>query len=449
MIIVAGAGSGGLVAALAAADHGKEVLLLEVDRQAHVACNSARSTGMVLGAGTRLQKAAGIDDTWQYLLADVLRKNGGDCAPDVAEALCRNSGALVDWLVDVHGLPLTVVTDFRYPGHSHYHMHAMPNRTGRELVEGLWNEVHGTSRITVAEGVKLVGLGASSDGGVNRVHVRYVDGSDDWVDADGVVLATNGFGGRRDWVREYIPQMVGALYFGGPHSDGSGIEAALEVGASLSYMDAYQGHATVSADTGILVSYAVVMTGGILVNTLGDRFGDETRGYSELAEVVTRQPQGVAFAIFDHAAYSVARRFNDFRAVEAMGAVRVWGNLDDMGGWLGFQAEHWDKTLRSLDRYRQGRPDPWGRSDWGAPWQSPWYSVKVQGALLHTQGGLTVDGSAQVLSVGGTPIPGLYACGGAAAGISGHGAAGYLSGNGLLSAMGLGYLAAQRLAGGR
>ena len=268
MVIVAGAGSGGLVAALAAADQGADVLLLEVDKQAHVACNSARSTGMVMGAGTYLQKAAGVDDAWQDLLADVLRKNGGDCAQDVAEALCRNSGALVDWLVDAHGLPLTVVTDFRYPGHSNYHMHAMPNRTGRELVEGLWNVARGNSRITVAEGVKLVGLGCSPDGAVNRVHVRYLDGSDDWVDADGVVLATNGFGGRRDWVREYIPQMLEALYFGGPYSDGSGIEAAIEVGAGISYMDAYQGHATVSADTGILVSYSVVMTGGILVNAV-------------------------------------------------------------------------------------------------------------------------------------------------------------------------------------
>lgn len=281
MVIVAGAGSGGLVAALAAADQRIDVLLLEVDKQAHVACNSARSTGMVLGAGTRLQKAAGVDDAWQDLLADVLRKNGGDCAHDVAEALCQSSAALIDWLSEVQGLPLAVVTDFRYPGHSQYHMHAMPNRTGRELVGALWKAVQKHDRITVAEGVKIVGLGCSSGGSVNRVHVQYLDESNDWVDTDGVILATNGFGGYRDWVREYMPQMLEALYFGGPHSDGSGIGAAIDIGAATSYMDAYQGHATVSADTGILVSYSVIMTGGILVNAWGDRFDDETRGYSE------------------------------------------------------------------------------------------------------------------------------------------------------------------------
>jgi fumarate reductase flavoprotein subunit len=71
--------------------------------------------------------------------------------------------------------------------------------------------------------------------------------------------------------------------------------------------------------------------------------------------------------------------------------------------------------------------------------------VKVTGALFHTQGGLLVDGHARVLR-DGRPIPGLYAAGGAAAGISGHGADGYLAGNGLLSALGLGYLAGRHLA---
>lgn len=164
-----------------------------------------------------------------------------------------------------------------------------------------------------------------------------------------------------------------------------------------------------------------------------------------MAEVVTQQPQGIAIAIFDHATYTVARRFQDFRDVDETGAVRSWHNLADLGSAMGFHPERWENTLRTLKECHEGRRDRLGRSDWGTPWQPPWYSVKVRGALLHTQGGLTVNPSAQVLSVDGTVIPALYACGGAAAGISGHGAAGYLSGNGLLSAMGLGFLAAKSL----
>ena len=66
--------------------------------------------------------------------------------------------------------------------------------------------------------------------------------------------------------------------------------------------------------------------------------------------------------------------------------------------------------------------------------------MRVTGALFHTQGGLRTDGNAGVLR-SGRPIPGLYAAGGAAAGMSGHGASGYLAGNGLLAALGQGFLA--------
>jgi fumarate reductase flavoprotein subunit len=70
----------------------------------------------------------------------------------------------------------------------------------------------------------------------------------------------------------------------------------------------------------------------------------------------------------------------------------------------------------------------------------------VAPALFHTQGGLRVDGSARVLDRSGAPIRGLYASGGAAMGISGHGAGGYLAGNGLLPALGLAFLAAEDVA---
>jgi fumarate reductase flavoprotein subunit len=65
----------------------------------------------------------------------------------------------------------------------------------------------------------------------------------------------------------------------------------------------------------------------------------------------------------------------------------------------------------------------------------------VTGALFHTQGGLVVDAHARVLDAQGTPLPNLYAGGGAACGVSGAHVWGYLSGNGLLAAITLGRLA--------
>jgi fumarate reductase flavoprotein subunit len=69
--------------------------------------------------------------------------------------------------------------------------------------------------------------------------------------------------------------------------------------------------------------------------------------------------------------------------------------------------------------------------------------VKVTGALFHTQGGLAVDAKARVKrrDERGGLFPNLFAAGGAAAGVSGGTAAGYLSGNGLLTATTLGRIA--------
>jgi fumarate reductase flavoprotein subunit len=78
--------------------------------------------------------------------------------------------------------------------------------------------------------------------------------------------------------------------------------------------------------------------------------------------------------------------------------------------------------------------------------QGPYYAVKVTGALFHTQGGLAIDTHGRVLKKDGSVFPNLYAGGGAARGLSGAAVWGYLSGNGLLSAVTLGRLAALDIA---
>ena len=65
------------------------------------------------------------------------------------------------------------------------------------------------------------------------------------------------------------------------------------------------------------------------------------------------------------------------------------------------------------------------------------HGVRVTGALFHTQGGLQVDAMGRVLDRAGHALPNLFAAGGAARGVSGDAAWGYLSGNGLLSAFNL------------
>ncbi len=93
-------------------------------------------------------------------------------------------------------------------------------------------------------------------------------------------------------------------------------------------------------------------------------------------------------------------------------------------------------------RGREGQgDDPFGRDfTTKPPLTAPYHAVRVTGALFHSQGGLVIGDDGRVLDMAGAPLPNLFAAGGAAAGVSGPEAEGYLSGNGLLTAVAFGAL---------
>jgi fumarate reductase flavoprotein subunit len=179
-----------------------------------------------------------------------------------------------------------------------------------------------------------------------------------------------------------------------------------------------------------------------VVNTDGERFDDETIGYSEYGARVLAQPGRIAWIVFDTRIHDACQPFADYQDLLSQGAVRWADSVEALAETIGAPTEALARTLESADAVARGAAgDPFGRTDFAAPLTSPYAAVRVTGALFHTQGGLLVDGDARVLSPGLDPIPGLYAAGGAAVGMSGSGAAGYLAGNGLLAALGLGHLA--------
>jgi fumarate reductase flavoprotein subunit len=145
--------------------------------------------------------------------------------------------------------------------------------------------------------------------------------------------------------------------------------------------------------------------------------------------------------IYDEPIHRVAASFAEYHDLAEMGAIRWAEDVEQLAALMKIDPVALGRTFEKVRRYVRGEePDPFGRVNWASELTPPYATVKVTGSLFHTQGGLRVNSEAGVLR-NGEPIPGLYAVGGAAAGISGHGAAGYMSGNGLLSAMGLGYLA--------
>ena len=103
-----------------------------------------------------------------------------------------------------------------------------------------------------------------------------------------LVLACNGYGGNPDLVAEHIPAMKGALYFGHPGNRGDAVIWGERTRRRLASLSGYQGHGSVAHPHGILITWAAIMEGGFQVDASGDRFSDESQGYSEQAENVHR-----------------------------------------------------------------------------------------------------------------------------------------------------------------
>jgi len=418
-VVVIGAGACGLTAALAAKDAGQDVLVLE--RDASPSGSTALSSGFVPAAPTRFQRG---DDSAEKMFLDVQRKNHGTADAGLAKAICQASGPTIEWLADAHGVPFQLVEGFLYPGHSVERMHSVAEKTGAALMFYL-------SKAASAKDVDVLTSAHVTHVDEKSLRLERPDGSEESVEYDALVLACSGFGGNAAMVREHIPEVASALYFGHAGNQGDAVRWGTKLGAAVRHMSGYQGHGSVATPQNILITWALMTEGGIQVNADGQRFSNEHLGYSEQCVPVLRQPGGIAWCIYDERLHQLGMTFPDYRDAQGAGAVRMNPSLPRL-----------EETLEQVRRYASGRQDPFGRDFSKKPaLVPPYYGIKVTGALFHTQGGLVVDAQARVLDTAGRAIPKLFAGGGAACGISGPHAWGYLSGNGLLTAIVLGRVA--------
>jgi fumarate reductase flavoprotein subunit len=446
-VLIVGAGAAGHVAALACRDAGVECAMIE--RDALPQGSTALSSGLVPAAGTSFQRAKGIDDDPARFAADIQRKAQGAADPVLVDVLANGIGPTVDWLASRHAIPFDVLDGFLYPGHGVMRMHGTPRRTGSELMATLARAAE-TAGATMLAQARVVELFAEADGTVRGVAAERPDGSREIFGCDALVLACNGFGGNPDMVARFLPEMRDALFFGHAGNRGEGIAWGEALGGAVRHMGAYQGHGSVAVPHGILITWAVMMEGGIQVNANGERFSNEHHGYSEQSVAVLAQPGRVAVDVYDRRCHEIALQFDEYRAAVAAGAVREFADAEALASAFGLPLGN----LCSAIAMTQGQtPDPFGR-DFAAkpPLVPPYFAVRVTGGLFHTQGGLVVGADARVRRGDGTGLPNLFAAGGTACGVSGPAVWGYLSGNGLLSAVGLGRIAgvnAARLASRR
>ncbi|MFD1695852.1 FAD-dependent oxidoreductase [Roseibium aestuarii] len=453
-VLILGAGACGLVAALKAAAAGAETIVLE--RDPVPAGSTAMSSGFIPAPGTRFQEAIGVtDDTPARFLDDIQEKAKRRSQPVIADLATRTIAPALEWLADEAGLEWIVLDDFLYPGHTRHRMHAVPEKTGEALMGRLQQAVEAAG-IPVVTDAFCDTLYRDAPGHIDAVALLRPDGSREIIRAKAVVLACNGYGGNPDLVARHIPEMADGLYYGHEGNTGSALLWGEEMQAQTAHLTAYQGHGSLAHPHGILISWALMMEGGIQVNLAGQRFSNEHGGYSEQAVNVLAQPDGVAWNVYDQRLHDFAMSFPDYQQAFQAGAVRVAQDVSSLAATLQVPEAALSETLAEVERLskaetKEDATDRFGRSFAGHKgFSTPFHAVKVTGALFHTQGGLLVDDTARVLQADGEPFTNLLAGGGAACGVSGPEVSGYLSGNGLLTAVSLGFVAgttAARLAG--
>lgn len=449
-VAVLGGGGAGLASSISAAQRDLKVVVFE--KSDRCGGNTARSVGSIPGAGSRFQAATGIEDSPELFLADVKGQTKGKFNHEGMRRLAQISAGLVHWLVDDVGVVLKLTQDYKHVGHSVNRLHNPPSREGGELIGTLVDVAEGLG-VSILTKAPVTTVSPGPDG-----YTVQLESGDEFSVAS-VIIATDGFGADHQMMVDRCARFADLKYFGAPGNTGDGIRIGQSVGGTVDSMDSVLGYAIMGMPSesesawDTMVSWTVVENGGVIVDSEGCRFGNEEVGYSAFVDTVVNHTNEPIYAIFDERIQnSVADHELRFKLLleRADSPVRPLSLARDTV--LPYQLPR-DAARRTLDAYLRAasgeRADQFGRTEFGmAPLQGNLFVAKAEPSVLTTLGGLKVDGDARVLDTQGRPIESLYAAGGSAQTITGlSGASGYISGAGLLAALGYGYLAGRHARG--
>lgn len=431
-VVVVGSGAAGLAAALAAAQDGATVLVAEAE--GIVGGSSRLSGGLMMGAGTRYQRALGIEDSPEALFHDYMTLNQWKVESAVVERLTERAGAAVEWLGD---LGVEFYDQMVYGGDETVPRVHCPIGRGQAVVDVLYARCR-EAGVEFALGQRIDRL-IVTDGAVRGVAV----GTDE-ISAGAVVIASGGFGANDEKRRELFPSVFEtgwSYYIGADGSQGDALDFTRSVDAQITGFN--RGLRLLHTDFDKM--YEAYIPGWLtLVNREGRRFCNETAPYGIMDGLMAEQGD-VAFAIFDHKRLVEATELGVARykqsipgstkrqsphwnldIIEMMikeGKVHVADSLGELARLLGVPSENLAVTVERMNHLYEIHEDIDYLKDpkFLEPIaDGPFYGVEVRPATCcFTACGLRIDREANVLDSAGRAIPGLYAAGEVCGGVIG------------------------------
>ena len=437
-VVVAGCGVAGLSTAVAAAQAGAKVAVLERATREERGGQS-RYTEAYL----RMKSHRDVTDDFETHLAengsgyvdpelveDAASAQASPLAralsiadPNLIERLAERAGDTIAWLEGLGARFEFLPTQFLTKSQPRL----LPVGGGAALVEALAAQAEKLGVHFFYE-TTAVGLNHNDAGRVTglKVHRRGVHS----VLHGQVVLACGGFEGNSEMMTRYVgPRSVylRPICKGAYYNRGEGIAMALAAGAAgAGEFGSYHAE-PVDPRSGISEPSVFIFPYGILVNLEGKRFTDEAQGtvdayYERVTRRIYEQPKGTAWVILD-ARY---QRIPNYKLALRTDKPSVVGQtLTELAGKIGLPSGALEETVRGYNACCQpGKSTPLEldglatrglvpqKSNWATPIdEAPFHAYPIISANVFTFGGLKIDTSARVLNGDGDPMPGLFAAG--------------------------------------
>ncbi|MER5179128.1 FAD-dependent oxidoreductase [Streptomyces sp. NPDC002896] len=439
-VVVVGSGVAGLTAALAAAEAGARVAVVERAPR-HDAGGNTRHTEAFL----RMKSLDEVSDDFEErllgdftgypdpsLMVESLRapaswsaplKSLSTASPEVVGELAESAGPTLRWIA-THGVRFeSLPTPFLTTSTTRL----MPVGGGLALVEALTAaaeaagvtfsyETTARSLVQDADGT-VTGVRAASGGTVRELRGR-------------VVLACGGYEGNAELMARYHGRSgrhTRPVARGGHYNKGDGLLMGLAVGAATAGDFSLFHAEPVDPRSGVAEAAVFSFPYGILVNKEGCRFTDEAPGpvdawYERVARRIHAQTDGIAYAVFDARSADVpglaAAVRSDQPAITAATLEELAAKLEIPARALADTIAEYNKAcpggefrpLATDGLATDGLAPP--KSNWARPIDAaPYHAYPIIASNVFTFGGLKTNERAEVLDLDGNPIPGLYAAG--------------------------------------